>query len=555
MVSSVPTCTNPLLHPWGVTMRVAAGLLWALTGTLACHGGALSVRLAAAWEGEFRPGAPLLVRVSLSNGGPAFEGTLDLVVEGLTFRQPVRVGAQTTAAVEALAVARSDAARARVVVRSGGGEVLFGGDAPLGLRRHEEGKPLVAAVGLPRPAAEDLFGGCRAAVRAEELPTLVAGYAAVDGLGFGGDGGEVPAAARVAIAEWVRGGGVAGFVLDAKGPVRGDSLLAELGGCAGRPSAEEWLAAVAARQSTLGVDGTHWWRLGLGTVCARTPEKFAHGLLGRFLKGAAGRDEWADAGLYTAFRGARWGTGLRWRLVGGAVALLAAGALAARFALRGRGRWLRAALVAGVAAALAAVAWGLMLPSGRGSRETACVLERVQWQAGERRTEIVCLEALGRTRVRLDFGAAEAVVPFYHSAEGAGGGGAVVERDASGRWRVECALTRGSRRCFAAWWPWREAPEAERRMREGDIAVRGGRFAIAGAGGKLPEEDAAWQPLEGLPAWGEGHGALAAWQARRVNPAFYFRAGPEEHWDTQAGGTGLIESRGLAAQVWVRPAH
>jgi hypothetical protein len=212
-------------------------------------------------------------------------------------------------------------------------------------------------------------------------------------------------------------------------------------------------------------------------------------------------------------------------------------------------------MVVAAAAALAAVAWGMMLPAGRGSREAACVLERVAGQAGERRTEVVCLEALGRTRVRLDFGAAEAVVPFYHSAEDAGGGEAVVERDASGRWRADCALTRSSRRCFAAWWPWCEAGQAERTVQQGDTAVRGGRFAIAGAGGKLPDDAEGWHPLEELPPWGEAHRALAAWQARRVSPGLCFRLRPEERWETLVTGSGLIESRTFAAQVWVRPAH
>ncbi len=373
-------------------MRAVVGA-WALAvGALACRGGGVSATLRPGFGGLFRSGAPVWLRATVANEGPAFEGVLELTVEGVTYRQAVRIGAQAAGLADALAAARAEGARARVVVRASGGRVLHESDVALGLRRGPEGKPLVAAVAAPKSAAEELFGSCAAAAAADELPALAAGYAALDALAFAGDGGEVPAAARPAIADWVRGGGVAGFALDGQAPVRSDSLLAELGGCAGRTSASEWLAALAERQATRQADGVRVWRVGLGTVCAGVRTGLAAGAAARLLGvGAATRDEWTDAGLHAAFRGARWDAAVRWRLVGGAVALLAAGVLAARFAWRGRGRAVRAALAVGVSAALAAVAWAVMLPAGRGTLEAVCVLERVAGQAGERRTEVVCM--------------------------------------------------------------------------------------------------------------------------------------------------------------------
>lgn len=538
---------------WVIAMRGLAWLLWIAAGALAGEGAGVSVKVQPAFEGHFRVGAPLWLRVSVVNGGPGFEGTLELRVGGLAFRQPLRVGGHTTALAEALVVARAEGAQVRAVVRTRRGEVLHDAGLALGLRR-SEGRPLVVGVGASKVATEDLFGHCQVAVAAEELPALAAGYATVDGLGISGDGGDVGPSARAAIAAWVRGGGVVGFVLEDAAPVRTDSLLAELGGCAGRATSVEWLAAVAARRPTQGVDGGQVWRLGLGRVAAGTQKTLVNGWLGRFLRAEPARDEWVDKGLYTAFRRARWDAGVRWRLAGGAAALLAAGALVAQLGLRGRRRVVRAGLAVGVAALLAAVAWGVMLPSGRGTRETVCVLERVEGQAGERRTEVVCLEAMGSSRVRLAFGAAEAVVPFYYSAEDAGGGDAVIERDEAGRWTVECALTRHTRRCFAAWWPWREASQAEHGIERGDVVVRGGRFAVAGDGGKVPDETS-WRALGQLPGWGDAHGALCAWQARRAGPPGPFRVRPDFAWGSLAVGSGFVDERVLAAQVWVDAAH
>jgi len=529
-------------------MRALVGAwAWAV-GALVCRGGDVAVSVRPGFEGLFRPGAPVWLRATVANGGAAFDGALELTVEGVTYRQAARVGAQATGLADAFVAARAEGARARVVVRSAGGRVLHESDVALGLRRGAEGRPLVVAVAAPRAVAEELFGSCAAAAAADELPPLAAGYAALDGLAFAGDGGEVPAAGRPAIADWVRGGGVAGFALEEKAPVRSDSLLAELGGCAGRASAEEWLAAPA-RRTTRELGGGRMWRVGLGTVCAGVrPKLAAKAFAGLLRADVASRDEWTDAGLYAAFRGARWDAAVRWRLVGGGVALLVAGALVARLAWRGRGRAAKAALAAGTSVALAAVAWAVMLPEGRGCVEAACVFERAKGQTGERRTEVVCVEAVGRARVRLDFGAAEAVVPFYRSGEDAGGGEAVIERDAAGRWTAECALTQRTRRCFAAWWPWREgAPPEALGARFGDLALRRGRVAEVRADSL---DGGPWFALEEFTAWGDAHRSLALWQRRRAARASYHFIRCEEPWRSAITAKGVLEERRLAAQVW-----
>ncbi|HPD16767.1 MAG TPA: hypothetical protein PLE19_17595 [Planctomycetota bacterium] len=512
--------------------RAAWALL--LSGAALATAAEVTATLRPAFDGRFRPTAPLLVWVTLSNAGPAVDGTLDVAVEGVAFRQRVRLGAGASATLGALVAARSEAARARIVVRSGRGDPVCEQMMPLGLRRRAPAEPVVAAVVDARAAVPRLCGEAQpVVVTSAELPTLAAAYGVLDAVAVAGDGGELAKAERAALAAWVRGGGAVGFALDDSAPVRTDSLAAELGDVAGRPTAREWLAALRDKRPGLAGDGHARWHVGLGTVAVAVGEAGALKASDWFSPRGERGNEWADKGLYEAFRGARWTSALRWRLVGGASALLALGALLATLAARRRGRAVGSVLVFGVAGAAAAATWALMLPEGRGMLEAACVLERSPEQPGERRTELLCLEALGRTRVRLDFGLAEAVLPFYHGAEepGGNGGEAIVERDEAGRWTVECDLTRRSRRCFAAWWPWRDAAEG-------------------GAGD--PEGNWLSEARQGV--WGAEHQALAAWQARRAGAARPFRVAPLADWRSAVAASGVLQVRHAAAQAWWRAA-
>jgi len=515
-------------------MHWRAAWVLLLPGATLCQAAQVSVTVRPAFDGVFQATCPVLVWVTLSNTGPALEGTLDVAVEGVAFRQRVRVGAGATVTLGALVAARSEAARARVVVRSGRGEPVCEQELPLGLRRRATSGPVVAVVGDARTAVPRLCGEVKpVVVPSADLSTLAAAYGVLDAVLVAGDGGDVAVTDRAALAAWVRGGGAVGFALDESAPVRTDSLAAELGEAAGRPTAREWLAAVRGKRPGLPTDGHARWRIGLGTVAVAVGDAGALQASDWFSPRGERGNQWADKGLYEAFQGARWAGALRWRLVGGAAALLAAGGLLATLAVRRRGRAMGSALVFGVAGMVAVATRAVMLPEGRGVLEAACVLERSAGQPGERRTEVVCLEALGRTQVRLDFGLAEAVVPFYHGAEepGGSGGEAMVERDEAGRWTVVCDLTRRSRRCFAAWWPWRDA-----------------------AGGAAGDPEGNWLREARQGAWGPEHQALAAWQARRTGDAGPFRVAPVPGWRSAVAASGVLQVRQAAAQAWRRAA-
>jgi len=506
---------------------------WLLTiaclAAAATHGedAAVRVSLRPAFDGHCQPGWPMVLWVEVDNEGAAFEGWLDVVAGGVAFRQEVKVGAKARPTLESLVAPPAGTGRVRVVVRSAAGQRLCEQDFVLALRSGNG--PLVATAPGAEALARRLTGAPQVVAESRAWPTLAAGYAGLDAVVLAGPGGELPAQARAALCAWVRGGGRVGFALEAGEPVNADSLLAELGECAGRATAAEWLEAAAALRHAKPLGGGIAWRLGLGKVAAGIAAKLPDGAFAPLLPVGERGATWTDRALYEAFRGARWAAGVRWRLAGGAVALVAVGLLLAGFAARGRGRLAGAALALAVAGGLAAVAWAAMLPAGRGVLEVCAVAERADGQQGERMTEVLCLEATGRTRVRLDLGYAEAVVPFYHGAEERlPDKGLVIERDASGRWTAECSLTGNSRRVLAAWWPWRRAAAEPR-----------------GQGGE-------WLSVAKQGGWGAAHRALAAWQERRAGTAEAFRVGPVEGYRSAVSATGVIEQRVLAAQVWTR---
>ena len=526
-------------------MRCVPCLLVALASAAPCCAGTVSATVSPAFEGWFRAGWPVLLRVALGNEGAALDGTLDVTVEGVTYRLPAQVGAQTRGTVEALVVVHSESARARVAVRSAAGEVVFDGVMELGLHSASGDSPLVAWAGAGGKEATRLFGDRCTAVSAGELPGLAAGYSAVDAVLVAGDGSGVPPGALV---DWVRGGGLVAFVLEGGAPVRAEGVLARLGEVAGRATAEEWLSAVAGVQATRRLNGARVWRVGLGKVAAGTKGELAKGAFAGLIPTQARGDVWVDKGVYDVFGPASWSLGVRWRLVGGVAVLLAAGAMLARFA--SRRRWaLAGGAVLGLAAGLTALAWAVGLPGGRCVLGLAGVLERVAGEQGGWRTELVGVAATGPARARLDFGAAEAVVPVYYSAADAGGwGDVVVARDGSGRWSVECGVTGGVRRGFAGWWAWTAASGAEEGARAGSVLVRDGEYGVAGAGGGVPTEG--WRPLSELSQWGEADRALVRWQARRARPGRTYLVSWQEVTRSAVSGTRLLEERKRPTLVW-----
>ena len=228
----------------------------AFVGLVGCgaawgEAGQVRARLAATLGGRFRCGLPVMLRVGLENDGPAFEGTLDVVVEGVTYRRPVRVGRGSGTWASVLAAVHSAGSRVRVRVRDGGGGVRFEGVLDAGLRAVDPTRGLVVAVEGAGALVEPLFGDAcgTAEVAAGDLPTMSAAYLSADVVVVAGDGAALSVSAQRALGGWVRGGGVVACVLAAEGPVRSGGLAAELAECSGRATVREWLGAVAATES------------------------------------------------------------------------------------------------------------------------------------------------------------------------------------------------------------------------------------------------------------------------------------------------------------------
>lgn len=516
------------------------------TVALAARGAAeagrgLSLDVSAAFGGWFRPGCPVLVRATLTHRGPALDGELDLTVEGITWRQPLRVGADTAASVDVLVVAASPTAPARARVRDRSGALVLDQAVDLGLRPRGSQPSLLVGVwgGKPRAAG----GRGVALLEVDELPTLAPAYLALDALIVMGDGAGVPPAARTALAAWVHGGGAVAFALAAGAPVGTGSFLAELGGRSGRATAAEWLKAASEGRRTRDIGGATAWRAGLGHVAAALGTDTA--ALAEAFR-AVGPPMWGGAaspaapGLYDAFDGPLWSRAARWRLAGAALALLAAVVAVALIAPSRWGRWGRAACLVAASAALAGAAWALVLPAGRGVLTAVGVVECVEGEDGGRRTELVCVAGAGRGRVGLDLGHAEAVAPLYYGAGDAGSWrDVVVARDSAGRWTVALDVARDTRRCLMAWWPWERVGAGPGGRPE--VRIRGTRFAQG-------EE---WRPLRELRRWDTARRAIVAWQASRWGrTGLTFAVSWHDADEAVVDGDGLLDRRAGATLLW-----
>lgn len=529
---------------WGVGLL---GLAAAVAPTAA---GELEAEVVPALGGAFRRGSTVVLRVTLTNNGPAVSGRLDLVVEGVVYRRPLAMGAEATATVDVAACVYSEASRARLVATTDGGEELLGRSVDLGLLGGAE-RPLVVAAAEARAAAVDLFGPGLTAVEQGELPHLAAAYAPVDALVLWADGSALSPAAGEAVGQWIRGGGLAVFLLPPEVPVRTTSLLADLGACAGRPSASAWLEAAREREGTWAVGEGVAWRLGLGHVVAGPAEGLAPRAVADLLPAGPEGYAWADRGVYESLAGPRWSKGARHALAWKALGLLA---VATALGLVLPRRWgARRTLVCAAAGSglLAAVAFAMVLPSGRAVVETAAVVECVGGGSEGRRTEVVGVSGWGRGHARLDLGQALAVVPFYHTAEDAGTwDDVVVACDETGRWSVELDIERHERYAFAAWWAWGSARGASGGFGKGDLVTRDWQAAVADGPGLPPP--AAWVPVRSVQGWEKPQRELLAWQGRRAGRGGrLYRVELREDWQTEIEGRGVLEVRQRPALVWV----
>ena len=479
----------------------------------------LSATVLAGFDGWFRPGCPMPLRVAVTNRGGAFRGEVDVVVEGVVWRQAVRVGAETTATAEAVAAAHSATASVRVRLRDGTGRERLDESQPLGLREVPEDGTLVVAIASGSGAGgwgAGLAGAAR--VAPDALPTTAAAYAAVDVIALDGTGEGLGPGVAAALAEWVRCGGRAVFVPAPDELVRPECLLARLGGEAGRQ-----------RSAT--------WRVGLGGVHVAT----APPPLSFLPTGRRGR-RWhrgVAPELYAAFSDAAWSGAVRWRLTGAALAMLVAVVAVALGVPKGWGRWRRAVCVGGAALALAALGWWAVLPATPAALDTAAIVEAIEREPEGHRTDLVCLAGTGGGCATVDLGTAQAVVPAYYAAEDAGGwSGVVIARDADGRCTLTCGVERNVRRCFLAW----EGQEPVASGADGEVlVVRGATFAA----------DGGWRPLRTLDRWGAMEQALVRWQAARWLGGRTFRAGWQRRVRPAVRGTGLLETRRHATLVWV----
>jgi hypothetical protein len=483
-------------------MRVA--VVFAVMGLVApTHAGALTATVTPALEGWFRPGRPVLLRVRLANEGQALTGTLDLVVEGITYRRPFVVGAEATAVVDVLAAVHTTQQGVRVRAESGRGEVVCDERVAVALRRPGPAERLVVAVGEAREAAGGAFGSgaAVAGVTADELPGAAAGLAAADAVVVGIEE-ELSSVAQGAVRDWVRQGGR--LVLVAAGRSEdAASTQAEVEEAA----LEAWLPAGDVGPPLEVGQGTAWVR-GLGlVVAAARPEGLAGHLESVAARPVMGVEE-ANPELYEWFGQARLTSAVRWRWVAIGAALVLAAAVAAR-ALSRRKEGRVVPWIVGACALLAAVAYAVLVTGGRGTR--AAGVMRVLGRDGSGAfAEVVQVGGAGRDHVRVSFNRAAVVVPAYYSPEDVGTwDGVVVEEDWEGGWHLRCAVERGIRRCFVAMDAIREwDSRGPGRGWRGGLWVRGGRFAVAG--------DDLWRSIQELDEAWDGPAALVRWEALRM---------------------------------------
>jgi hypothetical protein len=446
----------------------------------------------------------VLLRVGLRNEGQATTGTLDVRLEGITYRRPFVVGAEATATVDVLAAIHGARQKVRVQAENGRGEVLCDKEVALALKRLGPGARLVVAVGDAGAAVEGLFASDAAVadVAPEEMPGTAMGLAAADAAVLGIEE-ELSSTVQGAVMDWVRQGGT--LVLVAAGrPEDAASVQAEVE----RAALEEWLPAGEVGPGLEVGAGTAWER-GLGlVVAAARPAGLALDLDSVAARPVMGVGE-VNPELYEWFGPPRLSSAARWRWVAIGAALVLAGAVAGRALVRLKGRRGIPWSVAGCVL-LAAVAYVVLASGGRGTRAVA-VVRALGRDGGGAFAEVVQVGGAGRDRVRVSFSRAAAVVPAYYSPEDAGTwDDVIIEQDGEGGWHLRCGVERGIRRCFVAMDAAREwdSREAGGGWRQGP-RVRGGQFVVAG-------EDR-WRSLRELDEAWEGPAPLVRWQALRMD--------------------------------------
>jgi len=503
----------------------------------------LSAEVTAAFGGWFRPGCPVAFRVALTNPGRAFEGDMDLVVEGITWRTRVQVGSQATATLHVLAAVHSAASPVELVVRGEAGEEMLRQRVATGLRQRSAEGALVAVmdddaeVG-PRLKAQGL---AVAELGGEDLPLWGSSYANIDaavmvGAGLGWQTELLRAAAHT--------GGHVVFVLKPREAVHAGTAL---GGRAPRQATgEEWLREVVKHEDVAPLADGLVWREGLGRVAVGPPSDEFLAAVADLARAAASR--WRGAGdvtvapeVYEAFHAPAWSGRTRWRVAGAALAMLAAVVAVALVVPRNWGRWGRVVCVLWAVALLALVARWAILPAGPAVMDTLTVVEAREGSDAGPAATLVALTGAARGTVTLEFGGGAEIVPVYYEASDAGTwGDVVVEGDGGGARTVTCDVRRGVRRCFAVWW--------EANWSAGELADTGGDSVLVRRRRVSVGDD--WQPARRFRRWEEPARSALRWQARRWAGGGTFRASCKRLPWQVVHGSRLLEARRHPALIW-----
>jgi len=504
----------------------------------------LSAEVTAAFGGWFRPGCPVAFRVALTNPGRAFEGDMDLVVEGITWRTRVQVGSQATATLHVLAAVHSAASPVELVVRGEAGEEMLRQRVATGLRQRSAEGALVAVMDDDADAGPRLKaqGLAVAEMGGEDLPHWGSSYANIDaaiivGAGLGWQTEVLRAAAHT--------GGPVVFVLKPGEAVHEGTALGGLR-APRQATGEEWLREVAKQEDVEPLADGLVWREGLGRVAVGPPSDEFLAAVADLARAAASRrrgagDVTVAPEVYEAFDAPVWSGRTRWRVAGAALAMLAAVVVVALAVPRNWGRRARVICVLWAVVLLALVARWAILPAEPAVMDTLTVVEAAEGSDVGPATTLVALNGAARGAVTVEIGGGAEIVPVYYEASDAGTwGDVVVEGDGGGARTLTCGVHRGVRRCFAMWWEasWRAGELADT---EGDSVVVRRRRVSVGDG---------WQPVRRLRGWEEPAGSVLRWQARRWAGGGTFRASCKRLPWQVVHSSRLLEARRHPALIW-----
>ncbi|MFW6108442.1 MAG: hypothetical protein ACOC8D_01380 [bacterium] len=511
----------------------------------------LSAEVTAGFDGWFRPGYPVPFRVRITNREAALAGQLELVVEGITYRRPLQVGAGATATVELLAAVHSAAATVALRVRGQDGGTLMEKSVRAALRERSEAEPLVVVTGANDP----LSAGLRAhdirvvELAPERLPRTAAAYLGLDAVA--GRWADLAGAGQ-AIEGFVGHGGLAAMVLDPDGVTPQGVGFGDLGGAGAGLSAAQWLGQVSRRPGVRAIADGVTCREGLGRLAAgKASAPFVAAVAGLIQTAAArrrgGGDPTIAPELYEAFGDPVWTRGSRRHLALATLAMVAVVALVARFVPLGWRWWQRGVAAVWAAGLVGVIAWAAFVPRQPVVLDSVVVASMRSGERAVSTTSVLCLAGVREGRASVNVGPATQVVPVYRRADEVGSwDDVIVELDSGdGNCFVRFDVRADVRRCLVIWRGMRWGVGADIDEGAGErLLVRRRRF-------KARDE---WRSLRRLERRGDLKKGLLRWQARQWAGGGAFRASwarqPWKPWHL-VGVRGGLEERYHPAMFWV----